>query len=156
MDLALLGLECASLYILEVVLKSVVYSVKLKLELAVLGRLVGVVGGSRSGSEDSSCAALHPAVGFVVPSKVRPAGEDGRESSQGAGQSLNDMMDITEFVDLARLRHDVTFASTASTDLRVSPPRLDSRQRTAREEEGYEFARFEHIENVRTLGECCV
>jgi hypothetical protein len=43
MDLSLLGLEYANLYILEIVIKGVVYSVKLKLEFAILGKLVQYV-----------------------------------------------------------------------------------------------------------------
>ena len=43
MDLSLLGLEYANLYILEIVVKGMVYSVKLKLEFAILGKLVQYV-----------------------------------------------------------------------------------------------------------------
>ena len=43
MDLSLLGLEYANLYILEIVFKGMVYSVKLKLEFAILGKLVQYV-----------------------------------------------------------------------------------------------------------------
>ncbi|KAL4945217.1 hypothetical protein BDV06DRAFT_44530 [Aspergillus oleicola] len=43
MDLMLLGLEYASIYAIQITLKGVVYSVKLKLEFAVLGKLVDVV-----------------------------------------------------------------------------------------------------------------
>jgi hypothetical protein len=43
MDLSLLGLEYANLYILEIVIKGMVYSVKLKLEFAILGKLVQYV-----------------------------------------------------------------------------------------------------------------
>lgn len=50
MDLALLGLEYASVYAIQITLKGVIYSVKLKLEFAVLGKLVDVVhGNQRSG-----------------------------------------------------------------------------------------------------------
>ncbi|OJJ47081.1 hypothetical protein ASPZODRAFT_1892294 [Penicilliopsis zonata CBS 506.65] len=47
MDLVLLGLEYASYYAVQITLKGVIYSVKLKLEFAVLGRLVDVVHGDR-------------------------------------------------------------------------------------------------------------
>lgn len=47
MDLALLGLEYASLYAVQITLKGAIYSVKLKLEFAVLGRLVDVIHGDR-------------------------------------------------------------------------------------------------------------
>lgn len=43
MDLALLGAEFANLYLIETTLKGVVYSIKLKLEFAVLGKLVQIV-----------------------------------------------------------------------------------------------------------------
>lgn len=47
MDLLLLGLEYASIYAVQITLKGAIYSVKLKLEFAVLGRLVDVVHGPR-------------------------------------------------------------------------------------------------------------
>ncbi|KAL2811678.1 hypothetical protein BJX63DRAFT_422219 [Aspergillus granulosus] len=46
MDLVLLGLEYASYYAVQITLKGVIYSVKLKLEFAVLGKLVDVVHGN--------------------------------------------------------------------------------------------------------------
>ncbi|CAI7643038.1 unnamed protein product [Penicillium glandicola] len=47
MDLVLLSLEYANLYALQITLKGFVYSLKLKLEFAVLGRLVDLIQGSR-------------------------------------------------------------------------------------------------------------
>lgn len=47
MDLLLLGLEYASLYAVQITLKGFIYSLKLKLEFAVLGRLVDLIQGSR-------------------------------------------------------------------------------------------------------------
>ncbi|KAL3451628.1 hypothetical protein BJX65DRAFT_293536 [Aspergillus insuetus] len=47
MDLVLLGLEYASYYAVQICLKGVIYSVKLKLEFAVLGKLVDVVHGNK-------------------------------------------------------------------------------------------------------------
>lgn len=47
MDLALLGLEYASYYAVQITLKGAIYSLKLKLEFAVLGRLVDVIHGHR-------------------------------------------------------------------------------------------------------------
>lgn len=43
MDIALLATEFANLYLIETTLKGVVYSIKLKLEFAVLGKLVQIV-----------------------------------------------------------------------------------------------------------------
>ncbi|KAB8266090.1 hypothetical protein BDV32DRAFT_939 [Aspergillus pseudonomiae] len=47
MDLALLALEYASFYAIQITLKGVIYSIKLKLEFAVLGKLVDMVHGHR-------------------------------------------------------------------------------------------------------------
>nr|POE51738.1 hypothetical protein CFP56_25945 [Quercus suber] len=61
MDVGLLGLECASLYILETLLKSVIYSIKLKLEFAILGKLVKFVGASTPKEEVQKLYAGHNA-----------------------------------------------------------------------------------------------
>ncbi|KAL5114773.1 hypothetical protein ACEQ8H_007335 [Pleosporales sp. CAS-2024a] len=53
MDLALLSVEFANLYLIETTLKGVVYSIKLKLEFAVLGKLVQFVR-NRAASSDPS------------------------------------------------------------------------------------------------------
>ncbi|KAE8422043.1 hypothetical protein BDV36DRAFT_20311 [Aspergillus pseudocaelatus] len=47
MDLVLLGLEYANFYAIQITLKGVIYSIKLKLEFAVLGKLVDMVHGHR-------------------------------------------------------------------------------------------------------------
>ncbi|KAI2904846.1 hypothetical protein CBS76997_3663 [Aspergillus niger] len=52
MDLILLGLEYASFYAVQITLKGAIYSIKLKLEFAVLGRLVAVVQNRRPISID--------------------------------------------------------------------------------------------------------
>jgi hypothetical protein len=48
MDVALLGVEFTNLDIIEAMFKGAVYSVKLKLEFAVLGKLVSFVTGNQS------------------------------------------------------------------------------------------------------------
>lgn len=48
MDLLLLGLEYANIYAVQITLKGFIYSLKLKLEFAVLGRLVDLIQGSRN------------------------------------------------------------------------------------------------------------
>ncbi|KAJ6127589.1 hypothetical protein N7523_003201 [Penicillium sp. IBT 18751x] len=47
MDLLLLGLEYANFYAVQITLKGFIYSLKLKLEFAVLGKLVDLIQGSR-------------------------------------------------------------------------------------------------------------
>ncbi|OOF94889.1 hypothetical protein ASPCADRAFT_171264 [Aspergillus carbonarius ITEM 5010] len=56
MDLLLLGLEYASYYAVQITLKGAIYSIKLKLEFAVLGRLVAVVQNRRPISIDGDIA----------------------------------------------------------------------------------------------------
>ncbi|KFZ17180.1 hypothetical protein V501_01866 [Pseudogymnoascus sp. VKM F-4519 (FW-2642)] len=54
MDLSLIAIEYASYYAIQVTLKGVIYSVKLKLEFAVLGKLIRLVnshGGSNGMNE---------------------------------------------------------------------------------------------------------
>ncbi|KAF2832261.1 hypothetical protein CC86DRAFT_313174 [Ophiobolus disseminans] len=53
MDLVLLGVEFANLYLIETTLKGVVYSIKLKLEFAVLGKLVQFVRNRANTSSNS-------------------------------------------------------------------------------------------------------
>lgn len=43
MDISLLGMEYASLFLVQAITKGVFYSIKLKLELAILSRLVKFV-----------------------------------------------------------------------------------------------------------------
>jgi hypothetical protein len=121
MDLGLLGLECASLYILETITKGVLYSIKLKLEFAILSRLVKFVGGPHRASEQ---------------------GNRGRSMTFiGAEKSLEEANDnnLSEFVDLTRLATDVTRASLA-TRREASSPYVDDFE--------VDIARFQHMENA--------
>ncbi|KAJ5112280.1 hypothetical protein N7532_000325 [Penicillium argentinense] len=56
LDVALLSIEYASLLILETVLKGVIYSIKLKLEFAILGRLVKFVRSDQRDPVENSCS----------------------------------------------------------------------------------------------------
>jgi hypothetical protein len=94
MDLGLLGLECASLYILETTTKPVFYSIKLKLEFAILGRLVEFVDGPRQNSHRASIS---------IP--------DAGEKRNSSALSRVDEHDVSHFVDLTKIRTDVTRAS---------------------------------------------
>lgn len=65
MDVALLSIEYASLLILETIIKGVFYSFKLKLEFAILGRLVKFVSSGQgdsveSGSLNTGSSSLSP------------------------------------------------------------------------------------------------
>ncbi|KAF7196021.1 hypothetical protein HII31_02647 [Pseudocercospora fuligena] len=134
MDLGLLGLECASLYILETLLKGVIYSIKLKLEFAILSKLVKFVGSS-SAKPAPQQDMRKASIGFVTT--------DGKTDRE---------MNIQDFVDLHRISTDITHPSQSH---RYSDS-MASRRRSARHPSGnleLDLARFEHIEDVSTLGE---
>ncbi|KAF2645780.1 hypothetical protein P280DRAFT_129122 [Massarina eburnea CBS 473.64] len=66
MDVVLLAVEFANLYLIETVLKGVVYSIKLKLEFAVLGKLVQIVvtkHSNSSGVHSSLSRRVTPPIG---------------------------------------------------------------------------------------------
>ncbi|CAI6341777.1 unnamed protein product [Periconia digitata] len=58
MDIALLSVEFANLYLIETTLKGVVYSIKLKLEFAVLSKLVQIVRTKNSNSSGLNHSSL--------------------------------------------------------------------------------------------------
>jgi hypothetical protein len=97
MDLGLVGLECASLYVLQVIIKPMIYSIKLKLEFAVLSRLVQFVAGGRRASNSASGSRSRK--GSNVPFVT--------EKRKG---SRRDDSEILDFVDVERLASDVTHA----------------------------------------------
>lgn len=59
MDLLLLSLEYADFYAVQITLKGFIYSLKLKLEFAVLGRLVDLIQGSRDPMSVAIADTLH-------------------------------------------------------------------------------------------------
>ncbi|CAK4012281.1 hypothetical protein AC578_838 [Lecanosticta acicola] len=124
MDLALLGLEAASLYVLETLLKSVVYGIKLKLEFAILGRLVKFVGGSRPGAD-----LRKTSVEFVSTCH-----EPSRD---------NNGLDARDFVvhntDIAHPSRSHPYSESLPSHMSPSSMIMDH------------VARFEHIEVVSTL-----
>lgn len=128
MDLALLGLECASLYILETLLKGVIYSIKLKLEFAILSKLVNFVGGKAPEGQDQRKSS----VAFVTT------------NSKGRG-SEDEEINVADFVNLDRVESDVSHATLAPSRRKSSRPYVSNSD--------YDLARFEHIEDISRLGE---
>jgi hypothetical protein len=100
MDLGLLGIECASLYILETLVKGVIYSIKLKLEFAILGKLVNFAIGQRPETADGRATSI----GFVGEPPEK--GGHGRGGSDGTNG-----MDISDFVNLNRMSTNITHPS---------------------------------------------
>ncbi|ETN37043.1 uncharacterized protein HMPREF1541_08032 [Cyphellophora europaea CBS 101466] len=88
MDMALLSIEYASIFWLETVLKGVVYSVKLKIEFAILSRLIMFVGGAPGNTQSPTTNAATVQIGSRgphVPDRIQTAGAD---PSTGKGTSI--------------------------------------------------------------------
>jgi hypothetical protein len=94
LDIGLLGIEYASLFLLETILKGFVYSIKLKFEFAILGRLVDAVGGR---DDKPDCPRNSS---FAMASIDKAIG--------GGPKDLND---IAQFVDLQKVNTDYKFAA---------------------------------------------
>jgi hypothetical protein len=123
MDIALLAVEFANLYLIETTLKGVVYSIKLKLEFAVLGKLVQIVHAkSNSDRSQQSNSGLERHItssgndlerketGATARNESAAEGEAVRASTRvsiGAGGRMNSWPD---FVDRNRINGDVTHA----------------------------------------------
>jgi hypothetical protein len=134
MDLGLLGIECASLYILETLVKGVIYSIKLKLEFAILGKLVHFAVGQRPGTADGRATSI----GFVG----EPAEKAGRGGSNG-------MVDISDFVDLNRMSTNITHPSGSMSQDGTTRRKTSRLSGTT----DWNMARFRHVEDVCSLAD---
>lgn len=156
MDLGLLGIECASLYILETLVKGVVYSIKLKLEFAILGKLVSFAIGQRPGSDGGLRAT---SIGFLgEPTAEKKGSRGGGAYAHGHGHGhghsrarsddFNDI-DVSDFVDLNRMSTNITHPSASPTHDGAT------RRKTSRisHNSDYNMARFRHVEDVSSLGD---
>ncbi|KAJ4300889.1 hypothetical protein N0V90_002977 [Kalmusia sp. IMI 367209] len=124
MDVALLAVEFANLYLIETTLKGVVYSIKLKLEFAVLGKLVQIVHSKSESSVHGSGERQGTATGMELEKipTARTASGNGsargnirRGSAIGRGSST-----LPDFVDPARISCDVTHAPIRTPGRSVS------------------------------------
>ncbi|KAL9114327.1 MAG: hypothetical protein Q9227_001749 [Pyrenula ochraceoflavens] len=98
MDLGLLGCEYANLYIIETTLKGVVYSIKFKLEFAVLGKLVSFVTSNNPAVRKNSSLSLG---GYT---------SDRKRSCRGADH----YDELPDFFDPTRATGDITHAAPIS------------------------------------------
>ncbi|KAJ9605396.1 hypothetical protein H2200_010053 [Cladophialophora chaetospira] len=120
MDIALLSLECASLFLLETILKGFIYSVKLKLEFVILGRLVTFVRGDEAHRPSQTPRSRSIALN-----------QDGLRKSLG-GHS-EEVEDIQEFVDVNKLGYDPSHAIpeiSARPHRKADPDDLEAIMRT--------------------------
>lgn len=125
MDLALLGVEFANLYLIETTLKGVVYSIKLKLEFAVLGKLVQFVRNRAVSSDPSNPrqpSIIHERRGTAVGATLEKTetNRTGRTNNSTAFAPSNPLAIAVQnstrsqrfpgFVDAGRVSSDVTHA----------------------------------------------
>jgi len=108
MDVGLVAAEAASLYLYETTIKGTVYSIKLKLEFAVLGKLVNFAGGRAGTSTANEERYRRASVAFVGDQT-----DDGSGSSETRGVSTG-FNDVTDFVDLSKVKSSISHASGAS------------------------------------------
>jgi hypothetical protein len=140
MDLVLLGLECASLYILETVTKPVFYSIKLKLEFAILGKLVLFVGGSRSGHRAA------PVSFSDIETSVRPKKKNCRPQQRTRSRWRDEEEGENNCSDWANMKTNATGMSQSprkSTLGKADPYEIDIDE---------QLSRMEHIENLSSNG----
>ncbi|KAF2112838.1 hypothetical protein BDV96DRAFT_648476 [Lophiotrema nucula] len=148
MDIALLAVEFANLYLIETTLKGVVYSIKLKLEFAVLGKLVQLVQG-HSDSQHSyhSQRGVSTGVELEKPSSGGTGASQRNASATGslvngtvgshrnsvtvAHGRMNSVQHFPDFVDPNRIEGDVTHANEITVPQAARLDRVSSRDAEA-------------------------
>ncbi|KAF9886920.1 hypothetical protein FE257_010661 [Aspergillus nanangensis] len=127
MDLALLVIEYNNFYIMETMIKGVVYSVKLKLEFAVLGKLVHLVRSHQLWKAESTSYHHHPR-------------QDHLRHRFPPIAAVTHPDPYPEFVDASRVTSDLTHAAPPiaqnPASRRRSHPYMDS--------DDVDIAMFEH------------
>lgn len=108
MDVALLGIEYASLFLYETILKGFLYSIKLKFEFAILSRLVDAAGGREAAGRNSIATA---ATFF----------DDSDGPSVPNGGPRRNTQDVPEFVDPTKADMDYRYAAKHDTLQKRTP-----------------------------------
>lgn len=125
MDLGLLSVEAASLYLYETIIKGTIYSVKLKLEFAILGKLIHFVGGPTGTSVDhaneerwrrASVACMSPNEDYNSSNTKLDTTANGLST----GFDANNGTDLSDFVDLSKVKTNVSHASDQSQSSRTA------------------------------------
>jgi hypothetical protein len=128
MDIALLSVEFANLYLIETTLKGVVYSIKLKLEFAVLGKLVQLVRvrneSDRSMNNNGNYARGNSFERRNTLTLEKTQSGSGGTASGGASARLNGSLlthdfgsqQYPDFVDPRRISPNITHAEPVNGD----------------------------------------
>ena len=144
MDIALLGVEFANLYIIETFLKGVIYSIKLKLEFVVLGKLVQFVTRNPTSIDDDQPSGSGVRSQPRRRSDARRSSDVRRRCSSALGRKYGKDEEVPDFVDPNKLTQDYTHVSPPIPP--VVQPRKNSRPHVTDSE--LSLALFEHIESA--------
>lgn len=116
MDLLLLSLEYANQYAVQIVLKGFIYSIKLKLEFAVLGRLVDIIQGSRHpislAIADTLPLCSHPRLpeSSNRAEQTDPEPESEAEPKDSIGPPDGEVAETRKFIESRESRRSVSMA----------------------------------------------
>lgn len=162
MDVGLLATEAASLYLYQTVIKGSIYSIKLKLEFAILGKLINFVGQSGPNAADeqrwrqASAAFMGSQNDGILETKA-----GGKERVHSTSLSAGAPGDVTELVYLSNIKTDTGHAnhvSRWSTEEAGTEVGAQQRRRSRRNniqtrrgvtDDDVEMARFQHVEDAK-------
>lgn len=157
MDLGLLGAEAASLYLYEAIIKPVIYSIKLKLEFAVLGRLIQFAGG-RPGDTTANHERWKRFSANVMSVNSTHVSEKKVEDSTIPSNKTNQSSDfLKSSYSLREMSTNISTNMSYFSNCSLSHPDEDKQRRAGNNtlrvgrgisEDDVEFAQFEHHENA--------
>lgn len=156
LDLGLLSVEAASLYLYETIFKGVIYSIKLKLEFAILGKLIHFVGGPSGTSVDYANEERWRKASLAYAETHEDDRSSGmkpetNENATNTGLDRVGTADLADFVDMSKVRSHVSHAASNHSQLSDNAKSGGARQRssTIPHRRGVsvadvDLARFEH------------
>jgi hypothetical protein len=107
MDVVLLGVEFANLYLIETILKNIIYSIKLKIEFVVLGKLVHFIRDGSSGLHSGSAVerrGTSHGLGLEKPHSGASPDQHGRQSSTSKAADTRISWILNDSVGMSRSR----------------------------------------------------
>lgn len=159
LDLGLLSVEAASLYLYETIFKGVIYSVKLKLEFAILGKLIHFVGGPSGTSVDHANEERWRKASLAYAETLDDEKSSGTKpetngNALSTGLDRVGTADLADFVDLSKVRSHVSHAASSHSHLSNNAA-MGSRNRASTIPQGrgvsvadVDLARFEHGDDL--------
>lgn len=114
MDLGMLSVEAASLYLYETIIKGAIYSIKLKLEFAILGKLIHFVGGPTGTSVDHANEQRWKQATIAYMNSHEEGKSPSAKPAIGGNALSTGIADISDFVDLSKMRSQMSHTSDNS------------------------------------------